>query len=170
MPTANPTTPNLWPKYSSRLSGAWKCISFEQRHAQTHDLLTKPHGDTPLGRVLISPQGFLSAHVANPQRLAQPLPSGKAWQTGGDAEVAHVARGLSMYCGYMEVYEDEAGLWWRTKVEVSSDPARMGGYEVRRVELIQEGGREVMVLRPERDMVLEDGTKARGELKWVRFE
>ena len=89
-------------------------------------LISKPHGDNPLGRVLISPSGYLSAHIARADRLGS-LPSGQPWQTGEDKEVAHVARGLSMYCGYLELFEDEGGLWWRTKVEVSSDPTRVEG-------------------------------------------
>lgn len=65
-----------------------------------------------------------------------------------------MARGLSMYCGWLELFEDDEGsLFWETRVEVSSDPNRKGGKEVRRVEL-RNGGR-MMVLKPVRDMVME---------------
>jgi hypothetical protein len=123
---------DLWTTHRSTLTGVWKCISFEF-HSTSSDpnsnptLLAKPHGETPLGRVQISPNAYLSAHVANPDRMKGPLPSGKAWQEGEDAEVARVARGCSMYCGYFELFEDEQGLYWRTKVEISSDPGRVGG-------------------------------------------
>ena len=147
---------NLWPEYRDRISGGWKCISYEMYDGSgpSKKLIAKPHGDDPLGLVLISPQGFLSAHVARRDRMG-PLPSGKAWQMGEDAEVAHVARGLSMYCGNLEIFKDDEGLYWQTKVEVCSDPNRMGGYEVRRIEYFEEGGKSYMVLQPKQDMVLE---------------
>ncbi|KAK1089346.1 hypothetical protein LTR33_000110 [Friedmanniomyces endolithicus] len=168
---------NVWPTYSSRIAGVWKTVSFEIQ-SPTGTLLAKPHGDKPLGRVQISPNGYLSAHMADPVRMASALPSGKAWVQAGDAEVAAVARGVSMYCGYLELFEGspdgevdgQEGLWWQTRVEVSSDPSRMGGLEVRGVELMEEGGKEFMVLRPRNDMVLEDGTRGRGVLKWEKIE
>ncbi|KAK0258485.1 hypothetical protein LTR91_022588 [Friedmanniomyces endolithicus] len=174
---------NVWPTYSSRIAGVWKTISFEIQ-SPTGTLLAKPHGDKPLGRVQISPHGYLSAHMADPQRMSSAPPSGpsgKAWVQAGDAEVAAVARGVSMYCGYLELFEgspdgDEGeegakrGLWWQTRVDVSSDPSRMGGLEVRNVELMEEGGKQFMVLRPRNDMVLEDGTRGRGVLKWEKIE
>ena len=84
-----------------------------------------------------------------------PLPSGKAWQLGEDKEVAYVARGLSMYCGYLELFEDEEGLWWKTKVECCSDPKRMGGEEVRRAKYFEENGKSYMILQPKQDLLLE---------------
>lgn len=154
---ASTTEPeNLWSRYSSILAGGWRCVSY---HMYTSDdpssrgLVAKPHGDDPLGRVLISPNGYLSAHIARRGRLG-PLASGKQWIIGGDAEVAHVARGLSMYCGYMQLFEDEKGLYWHTKVEVSSDPARTGRVEERRVRLFEDAeGKPVLELTPRQDML-----------------
>lgn len=64
-----------------------------------------------------------------------------------------------MYCGYLRLFEDKGGLYWETRVEISSDPVRKGGLEVRRVELSSEGEGEgeglTMTLRPVRDMVME---------------
>ena len=149
--------PDLWPTHRSTLTGVWKCISFEFHDTSGPEakLISKPHGETPLGRVQISPNAYLSAHVTNPARMKGPLPSGKAWQQGQDAEVAHVARGCSMYCGYFELFEDEEGLFWRTKVEISSDPGRVGGIEERKLEFVEEGGRRLMVLRPTGEMAME---------------
>jgi len=107
--------------------------------------------------------------MARPERMG-PLPSGKAWQVGEDKEVAHVARGLSMYCGYLELFEDDDGLYWQTKVECCSDPNRINGLEERRVSMMEEGGKQFMVLQPKKDMLLEDGTRTRAVLKWEKFE
>lgn len=147
---------NVWPEYRDRVAGLWKCVSFEVFNGSGADkeLVAKPHGDTPLGRVQIGPNGFLTAHMAKPERM-NPLPSGKAWQEGEDAEVAHVARGTSMYCGYLELLKDQEGLYWQTKVEVSTDPSWIGGLQVRRVKLVEEGGKAFMVLQPKNDMIME---------------
>ena len=147
---------NLWNDYRSKIAGGWKCVAYEMYDGSGPDKkrIAKPHGDNPLGLVTISPKGFLSAHIARRDRMG-PLPSGNPWQTGEDKEVAHVARGLSMYCGYLELFKDDEGLYWQTKVEVCSDPSRMGGLEVRRIEFVEEGGTEFMVLQPKQDMVLE---------------
>ncbi|KAK3722379.1 hypothetical protein LTR37_002370 [Vermiconidia calcicola] len=163
--------PSLWPQWRDKIAGGWKCITYEMFDGSGPDrkLTAKPHGDDPLGRVLISSNGFLSAHIARRDRMGA-LPSGNAWQLGEDKEVAHVARGLSMYCGYLELFEDEEGLFWKTKVEICSDPNRFGGFEERRIEYFEEDGKAFMVLQPKQDMVLEDGTKTRAIIKWEKFE
>ena len=147
---------NIWPKYAAILTGGWRCVAYHMYTSDDPDsreLVAKPHGDDPLGRVLISPNGYLSAHIARRGRLGR-LASGKQWIVGDDAEVAHVARGLSMYCGYMRLFEDEKGLYWRTQVEVSSDPARTGGVEERRVRLFKDAeGNPVLELTPRQDML-----------------
>ena len=148
---------NIWPQYSSKMAGGWKCISYHVYDGNGPDkkLVAKPHGDEPLGRVLLSPNGWLSAHMAKPERM-KPLPSGKAWQQGGDAEVAYVARGLSMYCGYLKLFkDDDGGLYWQTKVEVCSDPHNMGSIQERKLRRWEEGGKTFMELQPKNDMVLE---------------
>lgn len=148
---------NVWPEYRERIAGGWKCISFEMFDTSSGEkkLLAKPHGDNPLGRVSISQGGWLAAHLARPDRM-QSLPSGKPWQTAPDSEVAHVARGLSMYCGYFQLFKDDAGgLYWQTKVEVSTDPARIGGIEERKVILQEENGKQFMILEPKQDMLLD---------------
>lgn len=87
--------------------------------------------------------------------MQNPLPSGKAWHESEDAEVANVARGCSMYCGYFELFGDGEGLFWRTRVEVASDPSWVGGFQERRVVIEERGGKVFLELRPAGDMVLE---------------
>ena len=147
---------NIWHEYRDRIAGGWKCVSFEMFDTSGEDkkLAAKPHGEQPLGRVIISPNGFLSAHMARPDRMG-PLPSGNPWQTGEDKEVAYVARGMSMYCGYLELFKDDDGLYWNTKVEIASDPNRVGGFQTRRIQYFEEGGRTYMVLQPKLDFLLE---------------
>jgi hypothetical protein len=152
----------LWATYAPIMVGGWRCISYHMYTSddpETRKLVSKPHGDEPLGRVQISPKGYLSAHLARKARLG-PLPSGKKWMLGEDAEVAHVARGLSMYCGYMKLFEDEKGLYWQTTVDIASDPTRAGGVEERRVVLLQNANGEPMIeLSPRQDLLTDVGTR-----------
>lgn len=129
---------NIWNDYRDNFAGGWKCVSFELFDGDGPDkrLVAKPHGDKPLGRVFISRRGFLSAHMAYPDRMRQPLPSGKTWQE-------------------VKLFKDDRGLYWQTRVEVSSDPGRIGGLQERRVEYFEEGGKQLMVLQPKNDMVME---------------
>lgn len=145
---------NIWPQHRAKIAGGWKCIIYEMFDSSGPDKKLISKRDNPLGRVLVSSNGYLSAHIALPERMG-PLPSGKPWQIGEDKEVAHVARGLSMYCGYLELFEDEQGLWWQTRVEVCSDPNRVGGLEVRRLEYFEEDGKAFMVLQPKQDLITE---------------
>lgn len=143
---------NIWPEWSAKLAGGWKCIAFEMLDSN-QNVIAKPYEDNPMGRLLISPNGFLSSHIVDPKRVG-PLPSGKDWFVAEDKELAHVARGLSTYCGYLQLFEDEKGLYWETKVEVGTDPTWIGGSQTRRVELVYECGKELMVLRPKQELAL----------------
>ncbi|EGP82696.1 uncharacterized protein MYCGRDRAFT_97451 [Zymoseptoria tritici IPO323] len=179
--TSSDDKTNLFPQYSSQLVGTWKCISFHLYAVPSNpspsnphgDLLSKPQGDSPLGRLSISPTGWLAVHSSTPSSLGG-LKSGKSWHAAPEEEVALVARGLTMYCGYLEVFEDEeeGQVWWRTRVEVAADPGMIGGKEERRVRFEREDGegRDVMVLEPMKEYEVEDGTKARAVLKWVRMD
>lgn len=148
---------SVWPEYRDQIAGGWKCISFELFDCSSSErkLLAKPHGENPLGRVSISANAWLAAHLSQPDRV-NAWKSGQTWQSATDAEIAHVARGMAMYCGYLQLFkDDEGGLYWQTKVEVSSDPNRIGGIEERKVVLQEENGKHYMILEPKQDMLLE---------------
>lgn len=132
-------------EYRDRLAGCWELFSWLKY--KDGEVVGKPHGDHPLGFAQISSEGYLSAHITNPNRTKVPHPE-NAWSDHSDEEIAHYARGLSMYCGQFELFRDDKGLFWKTKVDVSSDPSRIGGYQVRRVTLSEENGRHIMTLQP----------------------
>lgn len=112
----------VWDEYRDQIAGGWKCISYEMFNTSGTErkLIAKPHGEQPLGRVLISGNGWLAAHLARPERM-QKARSDQPWQAASDEQVAYVARGLSMYCGYMKLFKSDDGtMYWQTKVEVST--------------------------------------------------
>lgn len=126
---------DLWTLYSPLISGGWKCLSFNL-FSKSHPpkLLAQPHGPTPLGRLYISPRGWLAVHLAAvPDR---DVASDKKKEEEEDH--VNVNGGLAMYCGYLKLYrrrEDDGkeDLYWRTVVEVSSDSNLIGGVQERKV-------------------------------------
>lgn len=154
MPDSNET--DIWPDYVDKFAGVWKCVSYELFTGEGEDmkLHSRPHGLHPMGQSVVTRNGYLAAHMARPDRMELSDPK-TPWATRGDAEIAHVARGISMYCGHMRLWKDEKGLIFSTTVEVASDPTRIGGQQARRVEHFEEEGVEYKVLRPVNPMVLE---------------
>lgn len=127
---------DLWTLYSPLISGGWKCLSFNL-FSKSHPpkLLAQPHGATPLGRLYISPRGWLAVHLAVPDR---DVASDKKKKKEEDR--LNVNGGLAMYCGYLKLYRrsgeeggEEGELYWRTMVEVSSDSNLIGGVQERKV-------------------------------------
>lgn len=147
---------DLWLAHRDQLAGGWKCISYEIYTGDPPNvkLVSRPHGNSPMGRSYLSRNGYLAAHLATPNRM-QFSESGVPWTKRSDAEIANVARGLSMYCGYIELFKDEKGLFWKTKVEIASDPTRVGGFQTRRIEHFEENGEAFKVVRPVDPIVLE---------------
>lgn len=131
---------DLWTLYSPLISGGWKCLSFNL-FSKSHPpkLLAQPHGPTPLGRLYISPRGWLAVHLAAvPDR---DVASDKKKEEEEEEDRVNVNGGLAMYCGYLKLYRRGGGgedngqeeLYWRTVVEVSSDSNLIGGVQERKV-------------------------------------
>lgn len=169
---------DLWTLYSTLISGGWKCLSFNLfSKSQPPKLLAQPHGPTPLGRLYISPRGWLAVHLAAavPDRDV-------ASDKKKDKDHVNVNAGLAMYCGYLKLYrrgEDDGQeeLYWRTVVEVSSDSNLIGGVQERKVVFEEmerkkkkkssdsggsgsDGGQEeeksyYMILEPKQDWIME---------------
>lgn len=170
---------DLWTLYSPLISGGWKCLSFNL-FSKSHPpkLLAQPHGATPLGRLYISPRGWLAVHLAAavPDR---DIASDK--KKDEEEDHVNVNAGLAMYCGYLKLYrrredDGEGELYWRTMVEVSSDSNLIGGIQERKVVFEEmerkkksdggsgsgggSGGEEeeksyYMILEPKQDWIME---------------
>lgn len=168
---------DLWTLYSPLISGGWKCLSFNL-FSKSHPpkLLAQPHGPTPLGRLYISPRGWLAVHLAAvPDRDV----AGDTKKKEDHGNV-NVNAGLAMYCGYLKLYrrgEDDGQeeLYWRTVVEVSSDSNLIGGVQERKVVFEEmerkkksggdsggsDGGQQeeeksyYMILEPKQDWIME---------------
>lgn len=125
---------DLWTLYSPLISGGWKCLSFNLfSKSDPPKLLAQPHGPTPLGRLYISPRGWLAVHLAA-------VPDRDVASDKKKEDHVNVNGGLAMYCGYLKLYRrsgeeggEEGELYWRTVVEVSSDSSLIGGVQERKV-------------------------------------
>lgn len=109
-------------EYQDRIAGCWQLYSWLQY--KDGEIVGKPHGDYPLGFAQISIEGYSSSHIADPNRTKVPHPE-RTWSEHSDEDIAHYSRGISMYCGQIELFKDDQGLFWKTKVDVSSDPSRI---------------------------------------------
>lgn len=167
---------DLWTLYSPLISGGWKCLSFNLfSKSRPPKLLAQPHGPTPLGRLYISPRGWLAVH------LAAAVPDRNVASDKKKEDHVNVNGGLAMYCGYLKLYrrredDGEGELYWRTVVEVSSDSNLIGGVQERKVVFEEmerkkkkssdsggsDGGEEeeeeksyYMILEPKQDWIME---------------
>ena len=142
---------DLWNQHKSHIVGVWKLISYDIFDSDGPDkkLIGKPHGDNPEGRAVITPGAFLSGHLMTPDRIQ----TATQISTASDEEAAYIARGISMYCGNFKFCEGGNNeLWWETKVKIASDPSRIGGLQVRKLQYFEEEGKSFMLLTPKQDM------------------
>jgi hypothetical protein len=93
-------------KLRDQLIGAWKLISYEERPVDGSPSFY-PMSKTPLGIILYTPDGYMSAQLSQPNR--QPFTSGD-WFKGTDAEYKHEASTYIAYTGEFHVDEDKQSL------------------------------------------------------------
>ncbi|KIX10469.1 uncharacterized protein Z518_01552 [Rhinocladiella mackenziei CBS 650.93] len=162
---------NVFEKYSDKFSGVWNLISWEMYDSDGPDkkLVSKPHGDDPLGKAVISPSGYLSA-ILVPRACMTPFLSDE-WGHASDEEVLRVSRNLTAYAGPMTLLESENGdgsFLWHTAVEIANNPNWVGKLQTRKAVYSEENGIAYMTLEPVKWYYHKDGSKTRGVLKWQK--
>jgi len=110
-----------------RFLGSWSLRSFESRHPDGH--VTYPFGDSPIGLVVFSADGYASAHLMRPDRPRFPSPDAGP---PSPEEARQALTGFVAYYGRCEI--DERARTLVTHVEGSSIPNWMGGDQVRTFE------------------------------------
>ncbi len=150
---------NVFEKHSAKLTGVWSLLTYEMFDSEGPDrkLLSKPHGDEPLGKVVISKSGYLSA-ILVPSSVLSPLPSDYLMEASDEA-LARICRRLSTYSGFMTLLErEDGGFLWHTMVEVSNNPNWVGKEQTRRVDYFEDNGEAYMILRPVKDYLFPVGS------------
>lgn len=112
-----------------RLVGAWKLASYQELPVDGVDPV-EPLGHHPEGIILYTPDGYMSAHIARPDR---PAFVSEDWFAGTLAEYQAEATSYIAYSGPFHVNE-EAGTVTH-EVFVSLFPNWSGSTQTRRVEL-----------------------------------
>ncbi|KAH7176125.1 hypothetical protein EDB81DRAFT_874948 [Dactylonectria macrodidyma] len=162
---------NVWHQHRAHIAGIWELVSFEIWDCQGphRKVISRPNTDKPLGRSVITPGGFSSVHNVRPDVMQRfkDVPLSKA----SVEQLADILRGISMYCGPVQLFEDgNDGLLLEILVASASDPQRIGGIQKRKLIYFQEDSSDFMLLKPKDEYLLQDGTRAYPELKWRRFE
>jgi hypothetical protein len=85
-----------------QLIGAWKLISYEERPVDGSPTF-HPMGEKPMGIIMYTPDGFMSAQLMHPDR--KPFVSGD-WFKGTDEEYKQEAAGYIAYSGPFHVDEE----------------------------------------------------------------
>jgi Lipocalin-like domain len=74
------------------------------------------------------------------------------WIIAPGEEIAEVARYLMSYWGAYKIFEEEGEVRLSTKVHVALDPSWLGTMQERKAEFRIEDGRQVLVLKPVKDL------------------
>lgn len=140
---------NKFSKYSENLAGVWKLLSYDLYDTDGPDkkLLGTPYGNEPMGRIVISSSGYISALVVSPASM-EPF-SVEELVKAPDDELLRVARGISAYAGFMHLIErEDGGLKWFTTIETANTPNWVGKQQIREADWYEENGVAYMILKP----------------------
>ena len=129
-----------------KLPGVWNLVSFDLMLNGTS--IMQPNGPNPLGKLVITAEGYLNALITAPE-TAIPLPDGTKWKDGSDAQLAAIARPVVAYCGNYNTSYDGEQLVMMTMVDVALDPSVIGKVQRRHVSFVEEDGKEYMIIRPQ---------------------
>jgi hypothetical protein len=109
-----------------RLVGAWRLVSWEVRYPD--GTVTHPFGRRPLGLLLYTPDGAMSANIAARGRRALAVANPR------DASAVDKARLLDSFFAYAGRYSLR-GSTVRHRVSIATNPALVGTLQVRDARL-----------------------------------
>ncbi len=140
-----------------RLIGAWRLVDVVEEPVDGSPV-HRPHGERPIGLILYTSDGFMSAQIMESDRPAVLSPD---WSDLAPEEYAEEARGYFAYCGSFEV--DEAAGTVTHSVEASLFPGWVGSAQLRVVKFDGEA-LELSSASP----ALSGGAQVITRLRWER--
>jgi hypothetical protein len=140
----------------SRLIGVWTLVSFTDEREGCQD--THPFGPEPVGFLIYTPDGFVSAQLMKPGRSVF---RSHDWQHGTPEEYVESGSGYIAYCGTYEV--DEANETVTHIPSVALLPNLIHGRQLRAVEIKEDR----LTLRTS-TAAAADGVQVASRLEWQR--
>ncbi|KAL5044410.1 Lipocalin-like domain-containing protein [Aspergillus fruticulosus] len=144
---------------TEQVYGVWKLVGYNLYRADdpSGKPILQPLGESPLGRIIFLPSGYMNVYMTSPGRAASITSRG--WYLATEAELAYAAKNVTMYCGPFEIYEENGETRICTHVDVSLDPSWIGSHQVRRLEgTYDKNERPILTLTPLQEFSLPDGT------------
>ncbi len=145
--------PKRTPEASRALIGTWRLVSCE--HVYSDGRVERPFGDSPIGRLVYTPDGYMIVMLGDPNR---PLFKSHGIFEGSEGELAAAARGFIAYSGRCELSEDQVV----HRVDVSLFPNWIGTAQLRKYEI--NGERVRFSTRP----FVSNGIEQTAHLVWER--
>ncbi|KAH8896871.1 hypothetical protein GQ53DRAFT_803651 [Thozetella sp. PMI_491] len=159
----------------TRPQGVWSLLSFDLHLVAnpTGPSVFQPLGSKVIGRVAIGADGYMAALLQSRDVVdaAQFESAGeKSWQRSPDADLARVARTAIVYSGWYRLYTENDESYLSTKVDFALDPSMIGGEQVRKWQVLEEDGRQLLILRPSQTFKLPNGAEVFGVVRWEKVE
>jgi hypothetical protein len=140
----------------SRLIGVWTLMAYTEEKEGCKD--ANPLGPKPMGFLIYTPDGFVSAQLMKPGRSAF---QSRDWHQGTPEEYMESGSGYIAYCGTYEV--DEASETVTHIPSVALLPNLINGRQLRAIEM--KGDR--LTLRTA-SVAVADGVLVTSRLEWQR--
>ena len=112
--------------------GTWTLKTYTESSPSSS--LVQPFGPSPIGRLIYTKDGFVSAQLMRPDRRQL---TGGTWDTNHSEDLAELAQGYIAYCGLYEV-DKEAQQVTHTPV-VALIPSLLGQAQLRKFKFCDEG-------------------------------
>jgi hypothetical protein len=155
----NPVPPNgTVERISTRLIGVWTLVAYTEEKIGSKD--TTPLGPEPVGFLIYTPDGFVSAQLMKPGRSKF---QSRDWHQGMPEEYIESGSGYIAYCGTYEV--DEVNRTVTHTPSVALLPNLIDGKQLRAIEL--NGDR--LTLRAT-SVGAADGEVVTSHLEWQRAD
>jgi hypothetical protein len=106
------------------LVGTWRLVSYEAGSIDDEEIV-RPFGEQPIGLIIYSADGYMSAQITRPDR---PLFDGDRLEAGRPEELADAARHYLAYAGPFRVPDSNTVVH---EVALSLFPNWMGGAQLR---------------------------------------
>lgn len=132
----------------SSLLGTWRLVSCRLRITSHDDGIESfrlgPFGETPLGRLTMTPNGYFSVLATSAEGSTQSRTS--TWSEAQDRDIVNAARPMVAYCGPYKTRQEAQDKILSIGVEVALDPTIIGTDVKRTWDIRTEGDRMLLTL------------------------